>query len=149
MNILNGLNPQQEKAVTAPDGPILVLAGPGSGKTRVLTHRVAYLIQERRVSPWQIMAVTFTNKAAREMRERVEQLLGGQLDGLTLGTFHATCARILRREADHLRTTSDFVIYDTQDQESVAKIWKRLSAASTRTISVSCARTTPTTLTIC
>jgi DNA helicase-2/ATP-dependent DNA helicase PcrA len=122
MDILNGLNPQQRNAVTAAGGPILVLAGPGSGKTRVLTHRIAYLIQERRVPPWQIMAVTFTNKAAREMRDRVEQLLGGQLDGLTLGTFHATCARILRREADHLRTTADFVIYDSQDQESLAKL---------------------------
>jgi DNA helicase II / ATP-dependent DNA helicase PcrA len=122
MEILDGLNPQQQSAVTAPGGPILVLAGPGSGKTRVLTHRIAYLVQEQRIPPWQIMAVTFTNKAAREMRDRVERLLGGQLDGLTLGTFHATCARILRREADYLRTTPDFCIYDTQDQESVAKL---------------------------
>jgi DNA helicase II / ATP-dependent DNA helicase PcrA len=122
MDILSGLNSQQQSAVTAPGGPVLVLAGPGSGKTRVLAHRIAYLVQQQRIPPWQIMAVTFTNKAAREMRDRVERLLGGQLDGLTLGTFHATCARILRREADYLRTTSDFVIYDTQDQESVAKL---------------------------
>jgi DNA helicase-2/ATP-dependent DNA helicase PcrA len=121
MDSLSGLNPQQRKAVAAPDGPVLVLAGPGSGKTRVLTHRIAYLVQSQDVAPWRIMAVTFTNKAAREMHGRVERLLGGQLRGLTIGTFHATCARILRREAEHLPITSDFVIYDTRDQESVVK----------------------------
>ncbi len=121
MDILSGLNPQQRKAVAAPDGPVLVLAGPGSGKTRVLTHRIAYLVQNQDVAPWRIMAVTFTNKAAREMHGRVERLLGGQLRGLTIGTFHATCARILRREAEHLPITSDFVIYDTRDQEAVVK----------------------------
>ena len=121
MDILEGLNPQQHRAVTAPGGAVLVLAGPGSGKTRVLAHRIAYLVQHKNVAPWRIMAVTFTNKAAREMRGRVEQLLGGQLDGLTIGTFHATCARILRREADHLPITAGYVIYDTKDQESVVK----------------------------
>ncbi len=120
--ILAGLNPSQLEAVTAPDSPVLVLAGPGSGKTRVLTHRVAWLIQERGFQPWRIMAVTFTNKAAREMRSRVERLLGGSLQGLDLGTFHAVCARILRREADtHLPITRDYVIYDTDDQLALIK----------------------------
>jgi DNA helicase-2/ATP-dependent DNA helicase PcrA len=119
--ILTGLNDAQREAVTAPDGPVLVLAGPGSGKTRVLTHRIAWLIDERGVPPWRIMAVTFTNKAAREMRQRVEELLGGSLKGITLGTFHATCARILRREAEHLPITRDYVIFDTPDQRALIK----------------------------
>jgi DNA helicase-2/ATP-dependent DNA helicase PcrA len=120
--ILDGLNDQQRAAVTAPDGPVLVLAGPGSGKTRVLTRRIAYLVGERDVPPWRIMAVTFTNKAAREMRRRVEGLLGGDLRGLTMGTFHAICARILRREADaHLPITRDFVIFDASDQRALMK----------------------------
>ncbi|MCB0030828.1 MAG: UvrD-helicase domain-containing protein, partial [Anaerolineales bacterium] len=102
MSILNGLNQPQREAVTAPPGPTLVLAGPGSGKTRVLTHRIAFLIEEMGVRPWEIMAVTFTNKAAREMLERVERLIGDMPRGLTMGTFHSTCARILRRETDNL-----------------------------------------------
>ncbi len=122
MDILNGLNPQQLKAITAPDGPILVLAGPGSGKTRVLTHRIAYLVAHQDVYPWRVMAVTFTNKAAREMRERLEQLLGkSQAGKLTLGTFHATCARILRREAANLGVSRDYVIFDSGDQLNAAK----------------------------
>ena len=100
-------------------GPVLVLAGPGSGKTRVLTHRIAYLIRDMAVRPYQIMAVTFTNKAAREMESRVFDLLGESLHGLTLGTFHATCARVLRREAEHLPFASNFVIFDADDQHSV------------------------------
>jgi DNA helicase-2/ATP-dependent DNA helicase PcrA len=119
--ILDGLNDAQRSAVTAPDGPVLVLAGPGSGKTRVLTRRIAWLIQERGVPPWRILAVTFTNKAAREMRQRVEGLLGEDLKGLSLGTFHATCARLLRREADFLPLTREYVIYDTADQRSLIK----------------------------
>jgi DNA helicase-2/ATP-dependent DNA helicase PcrA len=119
--ILDGLNDAQRSAVTAPDGPVLVLAGPGSGKTRVLTRRIAWLIQERGVPPWRILAVTFTNKAAREMRQRVEGLLGEDLKGLSLGTFHATCARLLRREADFLPLTREYVIYDTADQRALIK----------------------------
>lgn len=108
--------------MTAGAGPVLVLAGPGSGKTRVLTHRIVYLIQEVGVAPWQIMAVTFTNKAAREMLHRIETLMGGQPRGLTMGTFHATCARILRREIDNLAEYErDFVIFDTADQLQVVK----------------------------
>jgi DNA helicase-2/ATP-dependent DNA helicase PcrA len=119
---LEGLNDAQITAVTAPEGPILVLAGPGSGKTRVLTHRIVYLIRELRVAPWQIMAVTFTNKAAKEMNHRLEELLDGRPRGLTMGTFHATCARILRQESDNLQGyRQDFVIFDTADQQQVVK----------------------------
>ena len=122
MDYLSTLNPQQYTAVTAPDGPVLVLAGPGSGKTRVLTHRIIYLIQEQKIAPWQIMALTFTNKAAREMRERVEKMVEGQLRGLMMGTFHVTCARILRREVDFLpHYERNFVIYDTSDQQQLIK----------------------------
>jgi DNA helicase-2/ATP-dependent DNA helicase PcrA len=122
MVILDNLNPQQRIAVEAGNGPVLVLAGPGSGKTRVLTHRIAYLIREIGVAPWHILAVTFTNKAAREMGHRVEELLGGRPGGLTMGTFHATCVRLLRRESEALFGYSrDFVIFDTDDQRQVAK----------------------------
>ncbi|MBN1564951.1 MAG: UvrD-helicase domain-containing protein [Anaerolineae bacterium] len=120
-DILKGLNPQQQAAVSAGDGPVLVLAGPGSGKTRVLTHRIAYLVEARDVRAWHIMAVTFTNKAAREMENRVTGLLSGsgQLDGLAIGTFHANCARILRVEAEATAYTRDYVIFDTDDQLKV------------------------------
>lgn len=122
MELLAKLNEAQRAAVSAPAGPVLVLAGPGSGKTRVLTHRIAYLIQEMKVPAWHILAVTFTNKAAREMEHRVEGLLGGRPDGLTMGTFHAICARILRRESDNLPGyTRDFAIFDSADQLQVVK----------------------------
>ncbi|MGD8968947.1 MAG: UvrD-helicase domain-containing protein, partial [Anaerolineae bacterium] len=122
MRFLEELNPQQHRAVTAPEGPILVLAGPGSGKTRVLTSRVAWLVLEHDVAPWRVMAVTFTNKAAREMRERLEDLLGPpRARSLTLGTFHATCARILRREAEAAGIPRDYVIFDTDDQLRLVK----------------------------
>ena len=114
--LLEGLNSAQVEAVQAPDGPVLVLAGPGSGKTRVLTHRVAYLIGERGVSPYSILAVTFTNKAAREMIARLNSLIGPDCQRLTIGTFHSVCVRILRREASHLSLDSNFVIYDADDQ---------------------------------
>jgi len=120
--LLKGLNPQQKNAITVSDGPVLVLAGPGSGKTRVLTHRVAWLVLERNAAPWSIMAVTFTNKAAREMRERLEKLLGeSSAHKLTLGTFHATCARILRREADAAGISRDYAIFDSDDQLRLIK----------------------------
>jgi DNA helicase-2/ATP-dependent DNA helicase PcrA len=119
MDTLANLNFQQQQAVTVGLGPVLVLAGPGSGKTRVLTHRIAYLIGSMGVRPYQIIAVTFTNKAAREMENRVYDLLGQNTGGLSLGTFHATCARILRREAEHLPFESNFVIFDSEDQLSV------------------------------
>ncbi|MGB7063553.1 MAG: UvrD-helicase domain-containing protein, partial [Syntrophobacteria bacterium] len=120
MEILSDLNPAQRMAVTAPDGPILVLAGPGSGKTRVLTYRIAYLVREAGIEPWHMMAVTFTNKAAREMASRVGLILGGNPQGITLGTFHATCVRLLRRESSSLsKYDSNFLIFDTDDQRRV------------------------------
>jgi DNA helicase-2/ATP-dependent DNA helicase PcrA len=121
MDILATLNPAQREAVEAIKGPVLILAGPGSGKTKVITHRVAYLVKLCGVSPHNIMAVTFTNKAAREMRERLEQLLGQEVEALTLGTFHAICARILRREGKAIGLDSSFVIYDEDDQLSLMK----------------------------
>ena len=121
MDFLATLNPQQRTAVTAGSGPTLILAGPGSGKTRVLTHRIAYLVGSLGVPPHKIMAVTFTNKAAKEMKHRVEVLLEGNLRGLTIGTFHSICARFLRREAAHLPVTADFVIFDEADQQALVK----------------------------
>lgn len=117
--LLDGLNEQQKAAVTAGGGPVIVYAGPGSGKTRVLTHRIAYLVREKGVYPGAIMAVTFTNKAASEMRSRAEALLQGHLKGIQIGTFHAICARILRREHEHLEYRADYLIYDTDDQVAV------------------------------
>ena len=121
IDFLADLNPDQRQAVEAVEGPVLVLAGPGSGKTRVLTYRVAYLVREYGVPPWQIMAVTFTNKAAREMKERLYRLLGEQHRKLTIGTFHAICARILRREAEAAGISPQYVIYDSGDQISLAR----------------------------
>jgi DNA helicase-2/ATP-dependent DNA helicase PcrA len=122
MDFLDKLNPQQRQAVSTGDGPVLVVAGPGSGKTRVLTQRIAYLIASEGVRPWQILAVTFTNKAAREMEARVKAMLNEQAtEGMWLGTFHSICARILRREADLLPIQSNFVIFDADDQERMVK----------------------------
>jgi len=122
MDFLDKLNKQQRIAVTAGDGPVLVVAGPGSGKTRVLTQRIAYLIASEGVRPWQILAVTFTNKAAKEMQARVKALLPDQaIEGIMLGTFHSICARILRRESEHLPIESNFVIFDSDDQERIVK----------------------------
>jgi DNA helicase-2/ATP-dependent DNA helicase PcrA len=121
MDILSGLNPAQREAVEAVQGPVLILAGPGSGKTRVIAHRIAYLIKVLGISPHRIMAVTFTNKAAREMKERVYGLLGQRVEELTLGTFHRICARILRTEASHIELEPRFVIYDEEDQLNLIK----------------------------
>ncbi len=121
MEFLENLNGPQRQAVQTVEGPVLILAGPGSGKTRVITHRIAYLIQERGVHPYQIMAVTFTNKAANEMRHRLDQLVPGSSRQLTIGTFHAICARILRREATGIGVDPHFVIYDEDDQAGLIK----------------------------
>jgi len=121
MDTLAELNPAQKEAVEAISGPLLILAGPGSGKTRVITHRVAYLIRVCGVSPHRIMAVTFTNKAAREMEERLHRLVSGSVRDLTLGTFHAICARILRRDGKAGGIDPRFVIYDEDDQLSLIK----------------------------
>ncbi|EFO78934.1 UvrD/REP helicase [Oscillochloris trichoides DG-6] len=121
-DLFTGLNPAQQRAVQAVDGPVLVLAGPGSGKTRVLTHRVAYLIRALQVDPYQILAVTFTNKAAREMKQRLVHLVGEEAAyALTVGTFHSLCARFLRRDSVHLGRERDFVIYDGDDQERLMR----------------------------
>jgi DNA helicase-2/ATP-dependent DNA helicase PcrA len=117
MFLLNDLNPVQQKAVLETEGPLLVFAGAGSGKTRVLTYRIAYLIEEKGVAPWNILAVTFTNKAADEMRERVDRLLGASSKGAWVSTFHSACVRILRRHIEALGFHKNFVIYDEQDQE--------------------------------
>ena len=128
MSLLNDLNPVQQKAVLETEGPLLVFAGAGSGKTRVLTYRIAYLIEEKGVQPWNIFAVTFTNKAADEMRERVERLLGRSAKGTWISTFHSACARILRQHIEHLGFKRNFVIYDGQDQERHLKtIMKELN----------------------
>jgi ATP-dependent DNA helicase UvrD/PcrA len=121
MDILATLNPPQREAVQAIGGPVLILAGPGSGKTRVITHRVAYLVKVCGVSPHHIMAVTFTNKAAREMKQRLEQLLGQAIEALTLGTFHAICARILRHDGKAVGVDAGFLIYDEDDQLKLVK----------------------------
>ncbi len=115
------LNEAQRRAVETPGGPLMILAGPGSGKTRVIAHRIAFLVRELNVHPWRILAVTFTNKAAREMRERVEGLLGQDAHDLSMGTFHSICARILRRDGEAIGLPRDFAIYDTDDQMSLVK----------------------------
>ena len=120
-SLIEKLNPQQQLAISAPPGPTLVLAGPGSGKTRVLTYRIAYLISVMNVPAYNILAVTFTNKAAKQMAERVTHLIGEHAEGVWLGTFHSICGRILRREADLLPVNRNFVIFDTDDQEALMK----------------------------
>ena len=112
---LDDLNPAQYQAVTAGDGPLLILAGAGSGKTRVLTYRIAYLLTERKFGPEELLAVTFTNKAAAEMRERLAGLLGAHASRLWISTFHSACARILRQDIEHLGYRRNFTVYDESD----------------------------------
>ena len=121
MNIYDTLNDNQKEAVFHTEGPLLILAGAGSGKTRVLTHRIAYLIEEKGVNPWNILAITFTNKAAGEMRERVDQLVGFGSESIWVSTFHSTCVRILRRYIDRIGYDTNFTIYDTDDQKTLMK----------------------------
>ena len=120
--ILSGLNDAQQEAAALTDGPVLIIAGPGSGKTRTLTHRIAYLLATGRAKPWQILAITFTNKAAREMQSRVAGLLGEETtQGMWIGTFHSVFARVMRREGQHIGYTSDFTIYDADDSQRIVK----------------------------
>lgn len=121
MSIYDTLNEQQKEAVFHTEGPLLILAGAGSGKTRVLTHRIAYLIEERGVNPWNILAITFTNKAAGEMRERVDRLVGSGAESIWVSTFHSTCVRILRRYIDRIGFDTNFTIYDSDDQKSLMR----------------------------
>ena len=119
--LLEGLNPAQKEAVETVDGPLLIVAGPGSGKTRVITHRIAYLVREYEISPFNILAMTFTNKAAREMRERLDRLVGSRSDALTVGTFHSFCAKVLRIDGHNLGLDTNYSIYDADDQAKIIK----------------------------
>src|SRR5262245_39116736 len=121
MDFLGTLNPEQREAVLHTSGPLLILAGAGSGKTRVITSRVAYLVGKGHARPDEVLAVTFTNKAAEEMRSRVEKLLGADCSRMWVSTFHSLCARLLRREAPAIGLSRDFVIYDSSDQLTVVK----------------------------
>src|SRR5262245_55043530 len=123
--LLAGLNPVQREAASAPDGPLLVVAGAGSGKTRVLTHRIAFLVAEKRVSPFGLLAITFTNKAAGEMKERVARLVGPVAHRMWVSTFHSACARILRREANRLGYRTSFSIYDQADAVRLTEYVRR------------------------
>ena len=118
---LEGLNPAQHQAVMTTQGPLLVLAGAGSGKTRVLTFRIAHMIADEGVRPWQILAITFTNKAAAEMRERLEALLPNNIRGMWVCTFHAMCVRLLREDGERLGYGSNFAIYDDDDSKRLVK----------------------------
>lgn len=120
-DIIDVLNDKQKEAVLSTEGPCLVIAGAGSGKTKVLTHKIAYLMQEKNVKPWSILAITFTNKAANEMKERVENLIGDVAKDMWIGTFHSICVRILRRYIDRIGFTSSFIIFDSSDQRTLVK----------------------------
>ena len=122
------LNDRQREAVLQTEGPVLILAGAGSGKTRVLTQRIAHLIDQKGVNPWNILAITFTNKAAGEMRERVDDIVGFGAESIWVSTFHSTCVRILRRYIDRIGYDTNFTIYDSDDSKNVMKeICKRLN----------------------
>lgn len=120
-NILEGLNDKQKEAVLNTEGPSLIIAGAGSGKTKVLTNKIAYLIEEKKIKPWNILAITFTNKAANEMKNRIEKLIGDVSKDMWIGTFHSICVRILRKYIDRIGFNSSFVIFDTLDQRSLIK----------------------------
>ena len=132
MSIYDTLNDKQQESVYNTEGPLLILAGAGSGKTRVLTHRVAYLIEEKGVNPWNILAITFTNKAAREMRERVDQLVEYGAESIWVSTFHSLCVRILRRHIGLLGYDTNFTIYDSDDQKTLMKEICRLLKIDTK-----------------
>ena len=119
--LLKGLNDKQYQAVTNTEGPCLVIAGAGSGKTKVLTHKIAYIIQEKQIKPWNILAITFTNKAANEMKERIANLVGDSAKDIWMGTFHSICVRILRKFIDRIGFDSSFIIFDTSDQKTMIK----------------------------
>ena len=119
--LLEELNPRQREAVEKTEGPCLVIAGAGSGKTKVLTYKISYLMKEKYIKPWNILAITFTNKAANEMKERVEALVGDAINDIWLGTFHSICVRILRRYIDRLGYDHSFAIFDTSDQKTLVK----------------------------
>ena len=121
MDYLASLNEPQYEGVVNTEGPTMIIAGAGSGKTRVLTYRIAYLIKERKVDPFNILSLTFTNKAAKEMRQRIEEVVGNDARNLWTGTFHSVFARILRSEADRLGYPSNFTIYDADDSKSLIK----------------------------
>ena len=119
--LIEGLNDKQKEAVLCTDGPCLVIAGAGSGKTKVLTHKIAYLMAEKYVKPWNILAITFTNKAANEMKERVETIVGEVAKDMWIGTFHSICVRILRKTIDRIGFDTSFLIFDTSDQKTLVK----------------------------
>lgn len=133
MSIYDTLNAEQWEAVFHTEGPLLILAGAGSGKTRVLTHRIAYLIEEKGINPWNILAITFTNKAAGEMRERVDDIVGFGSESIWVSTFHSTCVRILRRHIDRLGYDNNFTIYDSDDQKTLMKDVCKLLQIDTKT----------------
>jgi len=120
-NLIDGLNDKQKEAVLQTEGPCLVIAGAGSGKTKVLTHKIAYLMSEKKVLPWNILAITFTNKAANEMKQRIEGLVGDAVKDMWIGTFHSICVRILRKFIDRIGFDSSFIIFDTSDQRTLIK----------------------------
>ena len=136
MSIYDTLNEQQREAVFHTEGPLLILAGAGSGKTRVLTHRIAYLIEEQQVNPWNILAITFTNKAAGEMRERVDKLVGYGSESIWVSTFHSMCVRILRRHIDLLGYDTNFTIYDSDDQKTLMREVCKLLQVDTKSTAV-------------
>ena len=120
-DILEGLNDKQYEAVINTDGPCLVIAGAGSGKTKVLTHKIAYLLNEKNIKPWNVLAITFTNKAANEMKSRVEALVGEAAKEIWMGTFHSICVKILRNFIDRIGYEKSFIIFDTSDQKTLVK----------------------------